>query len=89
MASPAAFEEAEGSYKSQVKILEEDLGRQKRLMNEMITRYRREQALMLSVIHNAGMKTARDHLGNPQQSRMGPTSWLPQQRRNLSQTLRR
>ncbi|GBE82526.1 predicted protein [Sparassis crispa] len=89
MASPAAFEEAEGSYRSQVKILEEDLARQKRLMSDMITRYRREQALMLGYVHNIGMKTARDHLGNQQQNRPNPTSWLPQQRRNLGQLLRR
>ncbi|KAI0948399.1 hypothetical protein AcV7_009155 [Taiwanofungus camphoratus] len=88
--SPGAFEEAEGSYRSQIKILEEDITRYKRLMSEQIIRYRREQTLMLSVIHNMGMQTARDHLGaKQQQSRPGPTSWLGQQRKNLGQTLRR
>ncbi|OCH95271.1 HOOK-domain-containing protein [Obba rivulosa] len=90
VASPAAFEEAEGSYRSQIKILEEDSVRQKRLMSDMIARYRREQTLMLSIIHTMGMKTAREHLGNQQsQSRPNPTSWLGQQRRNLGTTLRR
>ncbi|EMD38684.1 hypothetical protein CERSUDRAFT_123230 [Gelatoporia subvermispora B] len=89
-ASPAAFEEAEGSYRSQLKIMEEDLVRQKRLMSDMTTRYRREQTLMLSVIHTMGMKTARDHLGSSQsQSRPNPTSWLGQQRKNLGPALRR
>ncbi|KAJ3482501.1 hypothetical protein NLI96_g6943 [Meripilus lineatus] len=88
--SPDALEEAEGSYRSQMKILEEDVARHKRLMADMTTRYRREQTLMLSIIHGMGMKTARDHLGGqPQQARPAPTAWLGQQRKNLGQTLRR
>ena len=98
-----AFEEAEGSYRSQIKILEEDVARHKvilvvgvyrsmlmflswqRLMADMTTRYRREQTLMLSIIHGMGMKSARDHLGGqPQQVRAGPTAWLGQQRKNVS-----
>lgn len=50
----------------------------------MTTRYRREQSLMLSTMHNMGMKTARDHLGSlQQQPRAVPTSWLGQQRKNV------
>jgi len=89
-ASPAAFEEAEESYRSQIKIHQEDVVRYKRLLADQTKRYAREQTLMLSIIHGFGMQNARDHLGNKQQqSRSGPTSWLGQQRRNLGQTLRR
>ncbi|RPD65844.1 HOOK-domain-containing protein [Lentinus tigrinus ALCF2SS1-7] len=85
-----AFEEAENSYRSQIKILEEDLARQKRLLTDAANRYRREQALMLSVIHGMGMHTAREQLGYAkQQSRPEPTSWLKQQRQNLGPMLRR
>ncbi|KAI0721491.1 HOOK-domain-containing protein [Cerioporus squamosus] len=85
-----AFEEAENSFRSQIKILEEDLARQKRLLIDATNRYRREQALMLSVIHGMGMHTAREQLGYAkQQSRPEPTSWLKQQRQNLGPMLRR
>ncbi|CCM03827.1 uncharacterized protein FIBRA_05976 [Fibroporia radiculosa] len=81
---PGAFQEAEESYRSQIKIFEEDIARQKRLLVDATKRYAREQALMLSVIHDMGMQAARDHLGNKQQQlRSGPTSWLGQQRRNV------
>ena len=55
-----------------------------RLMNESTKRYRREQELMLSCIHSIGMRTARNHLGVPQQqSRLEPTSWLGVQRKTV------
>ncbi|OSX64633.1 hypothetical protein POSPLADRAFT_1053441 [Postia placenta MAD-698-R-SB12] len=50
-ASPGAFEEAEGSYRSQIKIQEEENTRLKRAIADMAKRYSREQTLMLSVIH--------------------------------------
>ena len=53
-------------------------------MTEMTKRYQREQALMLSIIHSHGMDVARNHLAKHQQHRSGPTSWLGQQRRNVS-----
>ncbi|CDO69034.1 hypothetical protein BN946_scf184834.g41 [Trametes cinnabarina] len=86
-----AFEEAENSYRSQIKILEEDIARQKRLMADAVNRYRREQTLMLSVLHGMSMKLVRDQLGSggKQQSRPEPTSWLKQQRQNLGPMLRR
>ncbi|KAI1790752.1 HOOK-domain-containing protein [Ganoderma leucocontextum] len=88
--SSGAFEEAENSYRSQIRILEEDLARQKRLLCDATNRYRREQVLMLSVIHTSGMHTARDQLGYAkQQSQPGPTSWLKQQRQTLGPMLRR
>ncbi|KAI8998901.1 HOOK-domain-containing protein [Trametes punicea] len=85
-----AFEEAENSYRSQIKILEEDVARQKRLLADAVNRYGREQTLMLSVIHTMSMKMAREQLGNTKQSsRPEPTSWLKQQRQNLGPMLRR
>lgn len=77
-----------GEDSAKVKILEEEIARKERLMSEMTKRYQREQALMLSIIHNHGMDVMRNHLAK-QQQRPGPTSWLGQQRRNLGQTLRR
>ena len=50
---------------------------------ENTRRYKKEQELMLSIVHTFGMKTARDHLGVPQQGRPGPTSWLGQQRKTV------
>ena len=59
-----------------------------RLLSDATNRYRREQVLILSVIHNSGMHTARDQLGYAkQQSQPGPTSWLKQQRQNVSTLL--
>ncbi len=57
-------------------------------MGEMTKRYQREQALMLSIIHGYGMDNARNHLGKqPQQNRPAATSWLGQQRANVSAKL--
>ncbi|KAK0197497.1 HOOK-domain-containing protein [Armillaria mellea] len=78
--SSGTFEEAEASFRSQIKILEEDLARQKHLMQDMTRRYRREQDLMMSSLHAMGMKTARSHLAAPQKSRPESTSWLSNQR---------
>ncbi|ETW85647.1 hypothetical protein HETIRDRAFT_379686 [Heterobasidion irregulare TC 32-1] len=89
-APPGTFDEAEGSIRSKVKILEEEVARTKRLLKEANIRYRKEQELLLGAVHNLGMRAARDHLGHPQQQgRLGPTSWLGQQRRNFGSSLRR
>ncbi|KAJ7756771.1 HOOK protein-domain-containing protein [Mycena maculata] len=80
------FDEAETSFRSQIKILEEELTRQKRLNTESGKRYRREQELMLGAVHAMGMRTARNHLGVPQQQ---PSSWMSLQRKTLSHTLSR
>ncbi|KAF8163085.1 HOOK protein-domain-containing protein [Crassisporium funariophilum] len=73
-APQGTFEEAETSFRSQIKVLEEDLARQKRLMHESRTRYRREQELMLSALHTIGMKTVRQHIRAP--PRIEKTSFL-------------
>ncbi|KAJ7184151.1 HOOK protein-domain-containing protein [Mycena filopes] len=80
------FEEAETSFRSQIRILEEELIRQKRLLSDSTKRYRREQELMLGAVHAMGMRTARIHLGVPQQQ---PSSWMSAQRKTLSHTLTR
>ncbi|RDB21492.1 Protein Hook 3 [Hypsizygus marmoreus] len=88
--APGMFEEAEASFRSQIKVLEEDLARQKRLMTESTARYRREQELMLSAIHTIGMRMARGHLGVQQHlSRPDPSSWLGVQRKMTSHALQR
>ncbi|GLB35178.1 putative HOOK protein [Lyophyllum shimeji] len=84
--TPGLFEEAEASFRSQIKVLEEDLARQKRLMAESTKRYRREQELMLGAIHNLGMRTSRAHLGTQTRD---PSSWLGIQRKAASHTLQR
>lgn len=86
-APQGTFEEAEVSFRSQIKVLEEELARQKGLTKESRARYRREQELMLSAIHSMGMKTARQHLGAPQQ--IDKTSFLPINRIQRSHTLSR
>ncbi|KAF7295154.1 hypothetical protein MIND_01054100 [Mycena indigotica] len=83
---PGTFEEAEASFRTQIKILEEDLARQKRLMSDSIKRYRREQELMLGAVHAMGMRTMRGHIGATQQQ---PSSWLGTQRKTTSHTLTR
>ena len=94
------FEEAEASFRSQIKLLEEDVARQKvkwrvyfaqsklnlvylfqRLMQESTRRYRREQELMLSVLHTIGTKTARQHFLNS--SRIEKTSFLSMERNRV------
>ncbi|CAE6448801.1 unnamed protein product [Rhizoctonia solani] len=81
---PATFEEAE-SHRSQLKIVEEELERNKRLLREAVQRYQQEQTLMLSIIQRHGMNVTRSHLRQPQ--RAAPSSWLGQQRKNIGQSL--
>ncbi|CAG7854040.1 Protein Hook homolog 3 Short=h-hook3; Short=hHK3 [Serendipita indica DSM 11827] len=85
------FDEAEESFRSQIKILEEEITRLKRLMAEAELRYRREQELMLGHIHAQGMAITKQHLAAQQKGAGGggPSSWLGQQRKNLGQSLRR
>ncbi|KIJ29889.1 hypothetical protein M422DRAFT_36799 [Sphaerobolus stellatus SS14] len=77
---PSTFEEAETSFRSQIKILEEETTRAKRQLVEATKRYQKEQLLLLSTIQTIGMQRARGHLADAQ-SRPEPTSWLLQQRR--------
>ncbi|KAI9446612.1 HOOK-domain-containing protein [Lactarius indigo] len=78
-----ALEETDS--RTQVRILEDE-----RLLSEAHHRYRREQELLLGAVHGLGMHTARDPFGRSHQpSRTSPTSWLGQQRQNLSPLLHR
>ncbi|GAV99992.1 HOOK-domain-containing protein [Lentinula edodes] len=72
------FEEAEVSMRSQIKILEDELERQKVLLAETKKRYMREAELLMSYIHSMGMNTMRSQLGQ----RPGKTAWLTSQRNN-------
>jgi hypothetical protein len=56
-----------------------------RLISDQRERYKKEQHLMLGVVHKYGMNTARDLLGShlQQQARGGPSSWLGQQRNKV------
>lgn len=88
--TPGAFEEAENSYRSQIRILEEDVVRQQRLTADLRKNYAKEYELMSSAIMNMGQELSRYHLaGGTQPSRPAPTAWLPQQRKNLGLILRR
>ncbi|XP_006458316.1 hypothetical protein AGABI2DRAFT_176716 [Agaricus bisporus var. bisporus H97] len=82
-----AFEEAEASFRSQIKILEEEIERQKTLSRERTKRYCREQEIMLSMIHLEGMKKARQHVGSS--LKPSPTAWLPSLRNTRSYVLER
>ncbi|KAF9052763.1 HOOK protein-domain-containing protein [Panaeolus papilionaceus] len=81
-AAHGTFEEAEASFRSQIKVLEEDVAREKRLKQEIMRRYATEQELMLGAIHNIGMKTIRQHLRNP--TRIEKTSFLSIERNRNS-----
>ena len=50
-------------------------------MQESTRRYRKEQELMLSALHNIGMRTARQHLRNP--PRIEKTSFLSMERNRV------
>ncbi|KIY43716.1 HOOK-domain-containing protein [Fistulina hepatica ATCC 64428] len=76
-ATPATYEEAENSYKSQIKVLENEITRHKHNMMETRRSYRKEQELMMSAFHALGMKINRYNLGSPaSQSRPAPASFL-------------
>ncbi|KAF5391835.1 hypothetical protein D9757_001675 [Collybiopsis confluens] len=76
--SSGIFEEAEVSLRSQIKILEDDLERQKTLNVELKKRYMLEAEVMTSHVHNIGMHNMRGHLGQ----RPGKSAWLTSQRNN-------
>ncbi|KAF9452820.1 HOOK-domain-containing protein [Macrolepiota fuliginosa MF-IS2] len=83
-----AFEEAEASFRSQIKILEEEVERQKGILLERAQWYRREQEIMLSAIHSAEMKELRRHVGSEPPSKHVATAWLPMLRNTVSYNFR-
>jgi hypothetical protein len=62
-----------------------------RFASELMKQYRKEQELMLGALHEFGMHRTREHLGSASgkqqllhQGRSEPSSWLAQQRKNVS-----
>jgi len=49
----------------------------------LTARYRREQELLLSAVHNIGIQRAREHLAPQHLARQDPSSWLGIQRKNV------
>jgi len=84
IAQTNAFEEAEASFRSQIKNLEEEIEHQKKVLAEQAQNFKREQELMLSAIHAAEMKKIRQQLDSPWQSKPTPTAWLPMIRNTVS-----
>ncbi|KAG6910913.1 hypothetical protein DXG01_006596 [Tephrocybe rancida] len=87
--APGLFEEAEASFRSQIKVLEEEVVRHKALLAESTMRYRREQELMLSAIHEYGMRNVRAHMGSAQTQTREPTAWLGNLRKTMGHTVQR
>ncbi|KAH7107452.1 HOOK protein-domain-containing protein [Auriculariales sp. MPI-PUGE-AT-0066] len=82
-AASSDFEGGDEALRSQLKILEDESARYKRIIREMVARYKHEQELMLSKLIEHGNTTMRTLLGAHGQ-RAGPerTAWLSQQRNN-------
>ncbi|KAJ3976503.1 HOOK-domain-containing protein [Lentinula raphanica] len=72
------FEDTEASVRPQIKILEDELERQKVLLAGTKKRYMQEAKSLMSYIHSMGMNTMRGQLGQ----RPGKTAWLTSQRSN-------
>ncbi|KAG8932676.1 hypothetical protein FRC02_000779 [Tulasnella sp. 418] len=90
--SSISLEEAESVLRSQIKVLEDDLARQKRITQENQARYLQEQELMLGALHEVSMKVMRDHFGGSQRQQApprSPSSWLGQRRHAMGQGLAR
>lgn len=77
------FEEAETSFRQQIKSLEDELARQKHLVNQLTHRYQKEQEMMMASIHAMGLTQARSHLGG-HPSRKESISWLGKTRDRVS-----
>ncbi|KDQ13128.1 hypothetical protein BOTBODRAFT_395757 [Botryobasidium botryosum FD-172 SS1] len=78
--SPGTFDEAEESFRSQIKILQEEVARQKQIYQEAVLRYSREQELILGAIHAQGMRRGREHLAGKKARDEPKNAWLSQQR---------
>ncbi|KAJ2916056.1 hypothetical protein MD484_g4393, partial [Candolleomyces efflorescens] len=87
IASQGALEESETGLRSQVKLLEEEVAREKKKLVECQARYSREHELMLSCIHNLGMRSIRNQLVAP--PRVEKTSFLGTHRTGNTHVLRR
>jgi protein HOOK3 len=86
--STSSFEEAEGSFQTQIKDLKEEVQREKAMRLDLEKQYRKEQALMSSCVFNHGMAKLRN-ASNPSKGKPAPTAWLPRQRNALGSGLQR
>ncbi|KAG8879922.1 hypothetical protein FRB98_005456 [Tulasnella sp. 332] len=88
--SASISKEVEEAFRLQIKELEKTLAKRKRETEDCHVRYRQEQQLMLSAIHELGNQRALELLGkqkHPHNQRPQPSSWLGQQRRQFAPTL--
>ncbi|KAJ8584459.1 HOOK-domain-containing protein [Rhizopogon salebrosus TDB-379] len=86
--STSSFEEAEGSFQTQIKNLKEEVERERALRLDAKRSHDKEFALMSSCVYNNGMTILRN---TPTSSKGKPTStaWLPRQRDTLGSALQR
>ncbi|EFI28414.1 hypothetical protein CC1G_13948 [Coprinopsis cinerea okayama7 len=79
--------EAEANFRAEIKQRDEEIAQIKVQLREAQTRYMREQELMISYIHNIGMRNVRQHLSAPHNTEK--TSFLGAHRSANSHVLRR
>ncbi|KAG0705331.1 HOOK-domain-containing protein [Suillus ampliporus] len=84
--STSSFEEAEGSFQTQIKDLREEVQRERALRLDVEKQRRKEFALMSSCVHNHGMAKLRNS-SDPSKGKPAPTAWLPRQRNAVSSSL--
>ncbi|KAG2048744.1 HOOK-domain-containing protein [Suillus hirtellus] len=78
--STSSFEEAEGSFQTQIKDLKEEVQRERAMRVDLEKQRRKEQALMSSCIFNQGMVKLRNASNPSSKGKPAPTAWLPRQR---------
>lgn len=86
--STSSFEEAEGSFQTQIKDLKEEVQRERAMRLDLEKQHRKEQALMSSCVFNHGMVKLRN-ASNTSKGKAAPTAWLPRQRTALGSGLQR
>lgn len=77
-----ASEEAESSFRTQIKVLEDELVKEKAKLAETKARYRREHEMMFSALHGLGMRSMRHQLTAP--PKIEKTSFLGIHRSSVS-----
>ncbi|KAG1790935.1 HOOK-domain-containing protein [Suillus plorans] len=87
--STSSFEEAEGSFQTQIKDLKEEVQRERAMRVDLEKQRRKEQALMSSCIFNQGMVKLRNASNPSSKGKPAPTAWLPRQRNALGSGLER
>ncbi|KAG2115082.1 HOOK-domain-containing protein [Suillus discolor] len=87
--STSSFEEAEGSFQTQIKDLKEEVQRERAMRVDLEKQRRKEQVLMSSYIFNQGMAKFRNASNPSSKGKPAPTAWLPRQRNALGSGLER